>query len=196
QAGLCAVHEMIKLIGAVESLPMPVHPLVGTGQITLTDILSDPYPGHSVIPNRCRVTYDRRLVPGETPESVLASLKNLPGLEAVQYTAAIPESEDQTGTGQVLRGAKFFPAWALDENHPFVQSALRGLRAAGIEPRTGAYQFCTNAAYSAGSARVPTVGFGPGRETDAHTVDERIALDDLARAMQGYLGILQAVLYR
>ena len=75
-----------------------------------------------------------------------------------------------------------------------MQTALRGLRAAGLDPQFGAYQFCTNAAYSAGTAGVPTVGFGPGREQDAHVIDERVAVDALLAAQQGYQGIIKAVL--
>jgi len=41
---------------------------------------------------------------------------------------------------------------------------------------------------------VPTVGFGPGREEDAHIVDERLELKSLTAARQGYRGIIDAVL--
>lgn len=48
-----------------------------------TDIISEPYPGHSVIPYRCHATYDRRLLPGERRTEVLAALKSLPGLDGI-----------------------------------------------------------------------------------------------------------------
>ena len=57
--GVNAVHEMIKLIAAVESAPLGAHPLLGPALLALTDMISDPYPGYSVIPSRCRVT-DRK----------------------------------------------------------------------------------------------------------------------------------------
>jgi acetylornithine deacetylase/succinyl-diaminopimelate desuccinylase-like protein len=38
------------------------------------------------------------------------------------------------------------------------------------------------------------VGFGLGAEEDAHTVDEHIKLKDLEQAVQGYAGIIMAVL--
>jgi acetylornithine deacetylase/succinyl-diaminopimelate desuccinylase-like protein len=75
-----------------------------------------------------------------------------------------------------------------------VQSALYGLRAAGLDPSIGAYRFCTNAAYSAGTANDPTVGFGLGTEEDAHTVEEHIHLKDLENAALDYIGIIKAVL--
>jgi len=45
-----------------------------------------------------------------------------------------------------------------------------------------------------GTARVPTIGFGPGNEADAHVVDERLSLDELEKTALGYMGIIQTVL--
>ena len=80
------------------------------------------------------------------------------------------------------------------ETDAFVVAALGGLHAAGIPAQTSAYRFCTNAAYSAGLAQVPTVGFGPATEADAHVIDERLRIDDLLAAARGYAGIVAAVL--
>ena len=44
---------------------------LGKGILELTDVKSSPYPGASVVPEYCRATYDRRLLVGETKESVL-----------------------------------------------------------------------------------------------------------------------------
>ena len=37
-----------------------------------------------------------------------------------------------------------------------------------------------------GVGGVPTVGFGPGNEVDAHAVTERVAIDHLVQAAQFY----------
>lgn len=192
--GVNAVHLMMQVIAAIERLPSPSHPVLGEGIMALTDIISEPYPGHSVLPSRCRVTYDRRLLPGETAQSVLAALNHLPDLQGIPYQAALAHGAYVTYTRVPLESDKFFPAWALDETHPFVQASLRGIQSAGLPAQTGTYRFCTNAAYSAGVAGIPTIGFGPGAEGDAHVVDERLALSDLEAAMRGYAGIINAVL--
>ncbi len=194
QFGLNAVHEMIRVIDAIEHLPVQSHPMIGDAIFALCDIISDPYPGYSVIPSRCRATYDRRLLPGETPESVLGAILDHPALAGIDFKAVISDGAHETYTGSWLRSSKFFPAWSLDEAHPFVQSALSGLRKSGLKPSMRAYRFCTNAAYSAGMAGVPTIGFGPAAEGDCHVVDERLKLDDLMAAANGYRGIMEAVL--
>ncbi|MFW5941998.1 MAG: YgeY family selenium metabolism-linked hydrolase [Chloroflexota bacterium] len=190
--GVNAVHLMLPAIQAVERLELSSDPLLGDAIMALTDIISDPYPGYSVIPGRCRVTYDRRLLPGETLQGVVSELKALPALADVKVTVA--DGEHTTYTGATLRAPKFFPAWKLDAEHSFVRRAAAGLRAADLPVELGAYRFCTNGAHSAGEANIPTVGFGPAPEGAAHTVDEYVELEQLFAAARGYAGIIKAVL--
>jgi len=192
--GRNAVHDMIRVVEVVERQPVKKDPMLGQTVFALTDIISDPYPACSMVPSRCRVTYDRRLVAGETSDEILGAIAASPELRGIELHAKIPSSDHHTYTGATLGGVKFLPAWVLPESDSFVQACLHGLRTAGLDPKIGAYRFCTNAAYSAGVAGVPTVGFGPGREEDAHIVDERLELKSLTAARQGYRGIIDAVL--
>jgi len=194
QLGRNAVHDMISVVQVIERLPARRDPLLGETVFALTDIISDPYPACSMIPSRCRATYDRRLIRGETPDEVLGLITASPELRGINLHAQIATAEYRTYTGKILKGPKFLSAWVLPETDFLVQTCLKGLRSAGLKPKIGAYRFCTNAAYSAGVAGVPTVGFGPGREEDAHTVDERLDLRALIAAKQGYCGIIENVL--
>ncbi len=189
-----AVLDMMKVIAAIETVELPSDPLMGPAILALTDIISDPYPGYSVIPSLCKVTYDRRLLPGETPEEVLQAIRELPALHGIELEATIAVGAHLAYTGKTLHSPKFFPAWVFPENDWYVRHALAGLQKVGLQPQVSAYRFCTNGAYSAGIAGVPTVGFGPATEGDAHVVDERLKLDDLFAAARGYAGIIQAVL--
>ncbi|MCC6985643.1 MAG: M20/M25/M40 family metallo-hydrolase, partial [Anaerolineales bacterium] len=78
QLGINAIHLMTKVIAEIEKIKVKEHPLMGQGIFALTDIISEPYPAYSVIPARCKATYDRRLLPGETPEGVLNEITSLP----------------------------------------------------------------------------------------------------------------------
>ncbi len=194
QAGLCAVHEMYRVIQSLDNMALPSHPQIGSGLNVLTDIISEPYPGKSVLPNVCRVSYDRRLLPGETAGSVISEIKSLPELQGIDFNVSILDREEKTYTGKTLSGQKFFPAWIFDQEHPLVQGALKGLHQAGIMPELSAYQFCTNGAYSGGTAGIPTIGFGPGGETDAHTVDEHIKIADLELAVDCFNSMIMSIL--
>lgn len=194
QNGVNAVHAMITAIQAIDTLELPTHPVIGEAIMALTDIISEPYPGHSVIPSRCHATYDRRLMPGETRESVLESLVGLPTIPEARLNVAIAEGEYTSFTGTVLRSEKWFPAWLLETTDPFVQKAAAGLQKAGLVVDYDTYRFCTNAAYSIGTAGVPTVGFGPSCEDLVHISDEYIQVEQLLTAARGYKGIVESVL--
>jgi putative selenium metabolism hydrolase len=192
--GRNAVLDMLKVIGGAEGIELPVDPLMGPAILALTEISSAPFPANSVIPSVCKATYDRRLLPGETEEDVLGPFKWLAEVQDLTLKANVGMGEYEAFTGNCLRHEKFFPAWVFPEDDWFVTRAAQGLTGCGLTPVMGAYRFCTNAAYSAGVAGVPTVGFGPALESEAHMVDERLSLEDLKAASRGYLGIIEAVL--
>ncbi|MBI1298890.1 YgeY family selenium metabolism-linked hydrolase [bacterium] len=192
QLGVSAVELMIDVMAEIKQLALPTDPLAGQALMVLTDIISDPYPGYSVIPSRCRATYDRRLLPGEEMQNVVAAIEALPALRF--GTVQIAQGEHVTYTGATLAAPKFFPAWKFEVGHQLIQSAMAGLHRAGLSPKLSAYQFCTNGAHSAGNAGVPTIGFGPSTEGHAHIVDEYIELEDLRAAARGYVGIVEAIL--
>jgi acetylornithine deacetylase/succinyl-diaminopimelate desuccinylase-like protein len=85
-------------------------------------------------------------------------------------------------TGAMRTGLKFQPAWKFSAENEWIRAAQGALK----EPALGYYSFCTNAARSAGLMNIPTIGFGPGREGDAHIADESCQLSQLFGAAEGY----------
>lgn len=192
--GLNAVKKMAGVVERLSAIEPPVHRVLGAGILEVTDIKSSPYPGLSVVPEYCAATFDRRLLVGEDERSVLG------GLEAVlvelraadpelQVKVSIPESDVVTYPGTPLRAPKFAPAWLFPEDHPVVRAGLRALAAAGLPPITTTYAFCTNGSMSAGRRGIPTLGFGPGSEQQAHRADEHAAIEDLVTAARGYASL-------
>ena len=199
EKGVNAVYAMCRVIEALRNLEVPVHPVLGKGILELTDIQSSPYPGASVVPSYCRATYDRRLLVGETRESVLApinaALEELAEREpGIQAKASYAQGEALCYTGETIRGERFFPGWLYREDEPFVQAVLEELRRIGQAPRVTQYSFCTNGSHYAGEAGIRTIGFGPSLESLAHTDDEYVETAQLERACEGYYAIMQALL--
>ena len=192
--GRNAVLDMVRVIDAVGTLQLGEHPLMGPAILALTDIISQPWPGNSVIPSICKVTYDRRVLPGETAEGVINEITSLPGVQGLPLEVRIGETGYSAFTGVALSTHKFFPAWLLDADDAIVTRAQAALAQAGQAPALSAYRFCTNAAYSAGVAGVPTIGYGPAGETDAHVIDERLRLEDLFAAAVGYGALMTGLL--
>ena len=195
--GLNAVHEMCRVIAEIEALPMSAHSFVGSGVMCLTDIVSIPYPAHSVVPSGCQVTYERRLIPGETRDAMIDELHAAcERAKAGDTTIELASIHYKTYTGIEWREVKWYPPWELPEDSSFIRSVKAALDSAGFSSSFASYQFCTNAAYSAGVANVPTIGFGPSSEHLAHITDEYLEVAQLTGACRGYKAISENVLGR
>ncbi len=199
EKGVNAVYKMAKLIEKIQALPCSEHPVLGKGILELTDIKSSPYPGASVVPDYCRATFDRRLLVGETPESVLAPLRNLVGELAGEDSdfhaeVSFAQGKEACYTGAEIGDRRFFPAWLYNREDPFVQDVFQSLRGYGLDPVITQYSFCTNGSHYAGEAGIKTVGFGPSPENLAHIVDEYVEIDQLRGAALGYYAIMDTLL--
>jgi putative selenium metabolism hydrolase len=196
--GVNAVKHMARVITRLSEMEPPVDPVLGEGVMEVTDVKSHPYPGLSVIPEHCAATFDRRLLTGELEDDILDWLR--PALDDVraeidglQVHVSIPRTDVTTYPGTPLIAPKFAPAWLFEEDHPTVRAALESLEAAGLATTTTTYSFCTNGSESAGRRDIPTLGFGPGSEEQAHRVDESVSIEQLMRAAHGYAALAQGL---
>lgn len=192
ELGVNAAEAMADVILALRGVELPRHPVLGPAILVLTDVMSRPYPGLSVVPDQCRATFDRRTLPGETEESVLAPVRQ--AIEAAltkvdaSWAAGIAEDDFVCYTGARIRAANFAAAWYENPSGPLARAALEGMREAGLEAAVGHYAFCTNGSGTA-TLGIPTLGFGPGDESLAHRVDESVDLSALESAARGYCAI-------
>ncbi len=199
EKGVNAVSSMLRLASLIEKRNVPTSPLLGEGILVLTDIISSPYPGASVVPDYCRATYDRRLLVGESRESVLAEIQGYidilksedPTFEA---KVSITEGSERCYTGAVISADRFFPAWEIDREHPLVRCAVEALKEKGLDHELSHYSFCTNGSHFAAEAGIPSIGYGPSLESLAHVQDEYVELEELERCTQGFEAILRKVL--
>lgn len=144
-------------------------------------------------------TYDRRLLVGETRESVLAPIKEvLDQLMAedasVKAKVSFATGEELCYTGNKITGERFFPGWLYDKEEQFVQDVMAELHAMGFTPEITQYNFCTNGSHYAGEAGIKTLGMGPSVESLAHVIDEYCELDQLYKVTECYYGIMKALL--
>jgi putative selenium metabolism hydrolase len=198
EKGVNAVYKASKVINEIQKIPCPTHEVLGKGILELTDIISSPYPGASVVPDHCRITYDRRLLVGETMEEVLKPIEDVieemkktdPTLDAKVHYA---KGQEMCHTGNTIQGERFFPGWLYDENLDFVQGAWQGVKEIGIPATITQYSFCTNGSHYAGEAGIKTLGFGPSKENLAHIIDEYIEIDQLVGACEGYIKIIEVL---
>ena len=174
--GVNAVYHMMAVIEEIRRIIPNEHPILGKGILELTDIISSPYPGASVVPALCRATFDRRTLTGENEavilgqveEAIARAREKIPGLKARTYLA---EGKEVCWTGEAIAAKRYFPAWLIDEDNEYVQKALAGLKKAGIEAPISHFSFCTNGSHFCGEAGIPCIGYGPSLESLAHVRD-------------------------
>ena len=197
--GINAVYKMMGIINKIKELPMTHHDALGYGILELTDIKSSPYPGASVVPDYCRATYDRRLLVGETLESVLEPIQSLISQmekddDAFKAKVSYATGLEKCWTGNNIEGERFFPGWVYEKDEEYIQKAFNALTSIGQTPEITYYNFCTNGSHYAGEAKIKTIGYGPSRENLAHTIDEHIELEQLFGVTEGYYAILKSYL--
>ena len=189
ERGVNAIYKMAPIISEVEAL----HPklkddaFLGKGSITVTDVRSTA-PSLCAVADSCTIHLDRRLTAGETIESALAEIRNLPAFKQAGAKAWVPDYTTPSYTGLEYTMQSYFPTWVLDENHPALQAAVKSYRNlfAG-EPKVDKWTFSTNGVTIMGKHGIPCLGFGPGNEVYAHAPNERIPVDHLHQAVAFYV---------
>ncbi len=183
--GESAILKMLPVVSALEAMnaTLPRHPIFGKGT-QVVSLMEGPHTPNSV-PAWCEIALDRRMVPGETLDSVLGSIRAV--VEPLGATARVPDQPVLTHTGLRLDGPSYYPGWLLDEQHPLI-AAGRATGAAlwGEPPAVGVWRFSTDGTYSAGIANIPTLGFGPEEEQYVHTAQDQVNLEKLRQAAAFY----------
>lgn len=169
ELGSNAVHAMARVVNLLETryaarLKARRHALLGHGTINVGTIQGGVQP--NIVPDQCRMTADRRTLPGETARDVLREVRAL--LRRHGLRAAVADS-------------KAVPCVPLDTppGHPWVQALMRVARQTAP---AGVDYFCDASVLAEGG--IPSVVFGPGDIAQAHTADEWIAVRSLERAVR------------
>ncbi len=193
-----AIYKVLPLIEGVSKLEPELgdDPFLGHGKITVSDMTVST-PSINAVPDMAKVYIDRRVTFGETAEGAIAQVRALASQELLDkgdITVEMMKYAEPSYTGFVFPVDKYFPAWALDENHPLVQAGLDAMRTIGLpELPASKWNFSTNGIYWMGKAGIPSIGFGPGEEETAHTTQDSVLLADVVKATEFY-AILPALI--
>ncbi len=168
---------------------------LGRGTCTVSQIYFTS-PSRCAVADSCSVSVDRRMTAGETWESCLQEIRDLPAVkkygddvQVSMYKYARP-----SWTGEVYETEAYFPTWINRESAAHVKAlvdahkALFGDTRIGAEsamstrrgrPLTDKWTFSTNGVAIQGRFGIPCVGFGPGAESQAHAPNEITWKQDL-----------------
>ena len=187
--GINAIYLLLPVIEGIRDLEPSLgdDPFLGHGKITVSD-MTVKTPSLNAVPDEAVIYIDRRMTFGESKEDAIAQIEALiPEESKARVKVEALFYDEPSYTGFVFPVDKYFPAWALDENHGLVQAGLQARELVGLEFKPASkWSFSTNGIYWAGKANIPSIGFGPGDEVTAHTVNDSVSLDDMVKATEFY----------
>ncbi len=179
---------------------------LGRGTCTTSQIFYTS-PSRCAVADSCSISIDRRMTAGETYQSCLKEIEDLPACK--KYANDIKVSmymyDRPSWTGHVYETEAFFPTWINKETAPHVQAlvdahhALWGTERIGADekamstrtgrPLTDKWTFSTNGVSIQGRYGIPCVGFGPGAESQAHAPNEITWKQDLVTCAALYAAV-------
>ena len=182
-----AIYRMARVVAALadhaaELACAEPDPILGTPSLSVGRIEGGI--SVNVVPDRCDVEIDRRMIPGETPDGARERVRravesHLSGLDRVE----------------------FLPPWVVmpplaPRNHepgPWLGPLSAAIeRVSGRRPGVRGVPFGTDGG-PLGETGLPCFVFGPGDIAQAHTEDEWVDLDQVHQAAEMYFEIARAV---
>ena len=100
---------------------------LGKGTLTVSEIFFSS-PSRCAVADGCSISIDRRLTLGETPESAMDEIRNLPSVKAANATVEMYDYAKPSYTGFVYPTEAFFPTWVIDEDHIVTQSLVESYK--------------------------------------------------------------------
>ncbi|MEW6510930.1 MAG: M20 family metallopeptidase [Bacteroidota bacterium] len=148
------------------------HPLLGPPTLSVGVIEGGQ--AVNVVPDRCVIEIDRRTLPGESTDAVLAAVqKTLEGVAGWRFEPP----------------HLIAPPMETPAESPVVGELSDAIRRITGSVTFEAAPYATDAGVY-GSAGIPSVVFGPGDIAQAHTADEWIEIDELQRASKIIMALL------
>ena len=177
---------------------------LGRGTITASQIFYTS-PSRCAVADSCAVSLDRRMTAGETWDSCLEEIRNLPACKkyAKDVQVSMYMYDRPAWTGLKYETECYFPTWINKETAAHVQALADAHKALFGEERIGSptamdkrrrplidkWTFSTNGVSIQGRYGIPCVGFGPGAESQAHAPNEITWKQDLVTCAALYAAV-------
>lgn len=191
--------ESTDIVGLVKMLSPKYNPqwkeanFLGRGTVTVSQIFGSS-PSRCAVMDSCRISLDRRMTAGETWQSCIKEIEELPSVKKYGAKVGMYDYDVPSYTGEKYPIECYFPTWVIPEDHKVTKALeeayknLYGTERIGSKetiemrqtrPLTDKWTFSTNGVSIMGRNGIPCIGFGPGAEAEAHAPNEKTWKDDL-----------------
>ncbi|AOF49510.1 peptidase M20 [Tetragenococcus halophilus] len=175
---------------------------LGRGTITASQVFFSS-PSRCAVADGCSVSLVRRMTAGETWESCLEEIRQLPAVQKYgeDVEVSMYDYDVPSYTGQSYPIECYFPTWVIPEDHEVTKALvethdqLYGDKRQGpdsqikmreVRPVLDKWTFSTNGVTIMGRNDIPCIGYGPGAEDQAHAPNEITWKEDLVRCAAFY----------
>lgn len=200
--------DSVEIKGLVKMLDEKYNPeykeanFLGRGTVTTSEIFFTS-PSRCAVADSCAISLDRRMTAGETWESCIKEIEDLPAAKKHNAKVTMYKYSRPSWTGVSYEQECYFPTWVIPEDHKVTKSLEKAYKALyGDErisppiekeqkkraerPLTDKWTFSTNGVAIMGRHGIPVIGFGPGAEDQAHAPNEVTFKQDLVTCAAVY----------
>ena len=182
-----AIYKMGDILQEVRALNDKLldNEFLGKGTLAVSEIFFTS-PSRCAVADMCAISIDRRLTDGETYESALQEIRDLPTVQKYQAEVSMYKYDRPSYTGLVYPTDCYFPTWVIPSDHPATEAMVASYQGMYGEPVVDKWTFSTNGVSIMGRYGIPCIGFGPGKEAQAHAPNERTWKEDLVKCAAVY----------
>ena len=185
-----AIYKMADIIQEVRALNDKLHydPFLGKGTLAVSQSFYNS-PSRCAVADMSAISIDRRLTDGETWEGALEEIRALPSVKKYNAEVTMYKYDRPSWTNLVYPTECYFPTWVLPADHPATKAMVESFKGMYGEPKVDKWTFSTNGVSIMGRYGIPCIGFGPGKEAQAHAPNEITWKADLVKCAAVYAAL-------
>ena len=189
EKGVNAIYEMAEIINRVEKTNLELMTKAAPKGTLVMSRISSTGASLNAVPSECEVYLDRRMVVGETEETIKKEIEKI--IKGKNATWEIGTLHRKTWTGMDITYEPLHLAWEIPFDHKLTKAFIDSYKEVfGTEPeKYDFWDFSTNAVATV-SMGIPTIGFGPGEYKLAHMTNERCEISQIIDACSIYTNVI------
>jgi succinyl-diaminopimelate desuccinylase len=178
--GVNAIEKMAKFVDRLNSISLEKeHPLLGKPTLSIGTIQGGMK--INIVPDRCEIEVDRRMLPGEKKEDILEEMKKI--LDSLQSKDPLFQYR--------MEEIDFAEPSEVNPEEEIVRIGVEAIQnVIGKKPPLKVFSGFTDSRFYINQCHIPTLIFGPGGTDQIHTTDESVEVEALVHAAQIYTLIL------